>query len=110
MVERDKAVFRALQDNARLLQADAVELRCADGLEFLRLDSARYDVVFLDPPFRADVLPQVLVLLPPRLNAGALVHVEAARPPGLPAHWEVWRSGRAGAVIHQLLKRTGHET
>jgi 16S rRNA (guanine(966)-N(2))-methyltransferase RsmD len=110
MVERDKRAFRALQDNAGLLGAESVELHCADALEFLRLDTGRYDVVFLDPPFRLDVLPQVLQGLAPRLADGARVHVEAAQPPQLHAGWQVLRSGRAGAVNHQLLKWTGHET
>jgi 16S rRNA (guanine966-N2)-methyltransferase len=110
MVERDRTAFRALQENARLLQAGAVELRHADALEFLRLDTERYDVVFLDPPFRMDVMPQVLQLLAPRLAGGALVHVEAAQPQQVDGAWQAWRSGRAGAVSHQLLKWTGHET
>jgi 16S rRNA (guanine(966)-N(2))-methyltransferase RsmD len=110
MIERDKVAFRTLQENARLLHASTVELRCADALEFLRLDTERYDVVFLDPPFRMDVLPQVLQALVPRLAEGALVHVEAAAPQSVGGVWEIWRSGRAGAVSHQLLKWTGHET
>jgi 16S rRNA (guanine(966)-N(2))-methyltransferase RsmD len=110
MVEYDKVALRALRENARLLQADMVELRCANALEFLRLDTGRYDVVFLDPPFRLDVLPQVLQLLAPRLNDGAFVHVEAAQPQPVDGTWEIVRSGRAGAVSHQLLKWTGHET
>jgi 16S rRNA G966 N2-methylase RsmD len=87
-----------------------VELRRADALEFLRLDTGRFDVVFLDPPFRMDVLPQVLQLLAPRLAGEALVHVEAAQPLQPGAAWACVRSGRAGAVSHQLLKWTGHET
>lgn len=110
MVERDPVAFRALQDNARLLQAAAVKLHCADALEFLRLDTDRYDVVFLDPPFRTDVLPQVLQRLAPRIAVGTRVHVEAAQLPPAGAAWQVLRSGRAGAVNHQLLKWTGHET
>lgn len=110
MVERDAVAFRALQDNARLLQANMVELRCADALEFLRLDTASYDVVLLDPPFRMSLLPQVLALLAPRLAAGAFVYVESPQPLQPSAQWETWRSGRAGAVFHQLLKWTGHET
>ena len=56
-------------------------------------------MVFVDPLFN---LPQVLPALVPRLAAGALVYVEAARAPELPPQWEVWRSGRAGAVTYQL--------
>jgi 16S rRNA (guanine966-N2)-methyltransferase len=110
MVENDATAFRGLQDNARLLEANTVELRRADALEFLRLDSEGFDVVFLDPPFRADLLPQVMPLLAARLAAGALVHVETPQPLELAAPWQMLRSGRAGAVHHQLLKWTGHET
>jgi len=109
MVERDPAAFRALQANAAALNAAAVELRCADALEFLRADGGTYDVVFLDPPFRAAVLPQTFSALIPRLAPGAMVHVEAPQAPVVAPPWEVWRSGRAGAVTHQLLKWTGHE-
>jgi 16S rRNA (guanine(966)-N(2))-methyltransferase RsmD len=109
MVERDPSAFHALQANVAVLNATAVELKRADALEFLRADDGTYDVIFLDPPFRADYLPQVLPALIPRLATGALVHVEAPWAPSLPPQWEVWRSGRAGAVTHQLLKWTDHE-
>jgi 16S rRNA (guanine(966)-N(2))-methyltransferase RsmD len=109
MVERDPGAFRALQANVAALGASAVELKRADALEFLRADDGTYDVVFLDPPFRADYLPRVLPALIPRLAPGAMVHVEAPRAPALPPPWEAWRSGRAGTVTHQLLKWTRHE-
>ena len=109
MVERDPGAFHALQANVAALNANGVELKQADALEFLRADDGTYDVVFLDPPFSADYLPQVLPALVPRLAAGAMVHVEAPRAPALPPSWVVWRSGRAGAVTHQLLKWTRHE-
>jgi 16S rRNA (guanine966-N2)-methyltransferase len=109
MVERDPAAWRALQENIAKLAASTVELKRADALEFLRADDGCYDVVFLDPPFRADYLAQVLPVLGPRLASGALVHVEAPAAPALPPGWEIWRNGRAGAVTHQLLKWAGHD-
>jgi len=96
--------------NAATLAASAVELKRADALEFLRADDGCYDIVFLDPPFRADYLAQVLPVLGPRLAVAALVHIEAPAAPALPPGWEIQRSGRAGAVTHQLLKWTGHES
>ena len=110
MVEHDSAAFRALRANAAALDAGAVELKRADALEFLRADDGLYDVVFLDPPFRADYLTRVLPALIARLAGGAMVHVEAPRALALPPQWTVWRSGRAGAVTFQLLKWTGHES
>ncbi len=109
MVERDAAAWRALQANAALLAASTVELKRADALEFLRADDGCYDVVFLDPPFRADYLGLVLPALEPRLASCALVHIEAREAPALPPAWQIRRSGRAGAVIYQLLNWTGHD-
>jgi len=106
MVESDPAVFRALGASRAALAAAAVELVKADALEFLRGDSARYDVVFLDPPFQSGTWPRLERLLPPRLAPGALVYYESATPPDLPPGWEAWRQGRAGKVKFQLLRRT----
>lgn len=104
MVECDAAVFSALAASREALDAASVELKRADALEFLRSDAGVYDVVFLDPPFKADYWPRLAPLLPPRLVPGALVYHESAAPPGLPPGWEVSRQGRAGQVHYQLMR------
>jgi 16S rRNA (guanine966-N2)-methyltransferase len=83
-----------------------VELRKGDALQFLNQDTAHYDVVFADPPFKAGYWPRLAPLLPPRLAPGALVYYESATPPELPPGWETWRQRRAGQVTYQLLKWT----
>ena len=105
MVERDPATFRALQASRAALGADAVELKRADALEFLRADAGLYDIVFLDPPFNADYLPRLWTLLPRRLAPGALVYCESGQQPAAPEGWEPFKQGRAGQVLYQLLKR-----
>jgi 16S rRNA (guanine966-N2)-methyltransferase len=104
MVEDDPVVYRALLESRELLGAATVEPRRADAIEFLRADDGVYDVVFLDPPFKAALWPRLAALLPPRLAPGALVYYEGAAPPELPAGWEMHRQGRAGQVSYQLLR------
>jgi len=105
MVERDLATFRALAASRTALAAAAVELERADALEFLRENGGVYDVVFLDPPFKADYWPRLAPLLPPHLAPGALVYHEGAARPVLPPGWTVHREGRAGQVTYQLLRQ-----
>jgi len=109
MVEHDAAALRALQANRALLDAAAVAVVCADALEFLQTHGDRYHVVFLDPPFADDHWPQLLALLPRCLMAGGLVYCERARALAELHGWEVVKSGRAGQVSHQLLRRIEHE-
>jgi 16S rRNA G966 N2-methylase RsmD len=70
-----------------------------------REPTARFDVVFLDPPYAVPIEP-LLALLPPWLAPGALAYVERPRAPGLPdvvgASW--WRRSHAGAVEYGLLR------
>ena len=104
MVESDAPTFRALQASRDALGAASVELARADALEFLRSDAGSYDVVFVDPPFRAGWWPRIMQLLPPRLAPGALVYYESAPERGPAPEWEIHRQGRAGQVRYQLLK------
>ncbi len=104
MVENDAAVFRAIAANREALAATAVEPKKSDALEFLRAGDEAYDVVFLDPPFKAGYWPRLAPLLPPRLALGALVYYESAELPELPPGWETHRQGHAGQVRYQLLK------
>jgi 16S rRNA (guanine(966)-N(2))-methyltransferase RsmD len=104
MVERNAQIFRALQATHTMLGAVQVELVRADALAFLRSDTRRYDVVFVDPPYHLDLLPRLLPLLPSRLNGGSRVYLESDRLPELPKGYEVLRQSRAGRVHGLLIK------
>ena len=104
MVERDYAAHAALTENAKALRAENVELLCEDAFRFLDSDRRAFDIVFLDPPYRQGVLPELLKALEKHLASGALVYLEAAELPEIPPGFEVFRRSRAGQVNYLLLK------
>ena len=104
LVERDRTIYTVLSENAKALQAANVELRCEDAFRFLDADRRVFDVVFLDPPYRQDLLPELLEALDQHLASGALVYLEAANLPEIPPGYEVFRRSRAGQVNYLLLK------
>src|SRR5580765_3370760 len=57
MVESDRAAFAALEATRERIGARAVELVQGDALRYLAQGGERFDVVFLDPPFRQNALP-----------------------------------------------------
>ena len=73
MVENNRTVYQALQSNVRKLALSNVALRCEDGLKFARQENGLFDVVFLDPPFKSDYLPQLLPLLEASLAQGGVL-------------------------------------
>lgn len=104
-VEQDARLVDALNVAANRFGV-APRIVRRDALAFLREPpSARFDIVFLDPPYAQPIEP-MLASLPPWLAEGALVYVERPRSAGLPtvasAAW-VKRS-HAGAVEYGLLR------
>ncbi len=104
MVEREVRAWRALEENARLLGAQQIEIRRGDALDFLAADKRRYDIVFLDPPYRMGLLPRLLARMPMHMAAGARVYLEAERLPQIPPEFTLKHEARAGHVRFLLLQ------
>ena len=104
LVERDARATRALEESRLLLGASMVEIVQADALAFLASDRRDFDVVFLDPPYRLDLLPKLLAALPSHLRRNARVYLEAPQPPEIPAGYTLLRRARAGRVQCLLLQ------
>jgi 16S rRNA (guanine(966)-N(2))-methyltransferase RsmD len=105
MVEADRTVFAVLERMRAALRAARVEIVHVDAFEYLARSEERFDVVFLDPPFRQNALPALLERLPEHLAPGARVYVESAEPIVPAALWRELRRSRAGQVSYQLLER-----
>lgn len=104
-VEQDATLIAALNTTARQLGATPHVIR-RDALAFLREPpTARFDVVFLDPPY-AQPLEPLLELLPRWLEPRAAVYVERLRGAGLlPVPGAQWlKQSYAGAVAYGLLR------
>ncbi len=60
-IEKNSIVFKQLQSNFASIPCEKYSLINADALSELKnVDSKPFDLVFLDPPFAKDILPQTL--------------------------------------------------
>jgi 16S rRNA (guanine966-N2)-methyltransferase len=109
-VEADAQLADLLRANlARLRQSARVSR--SDALQFLANGGdARYDLVFLDPPFVADLWSTTAQALETheRLAPTGWIYVESPLEavPELPATWNLHREGRAGSVRYALYRRS----
>ncbi len=109
-VEKSPIAARALRDNARLLDAEGAEIHQDDALEFLANGRHRpFDIIFLDPPFAAEMLGELCRLLDERsmVRPGSLVYLEEDRATPaveMPSGWDLVRSKTAGNVRYSLAK------
>ena len=106
-VDRERAALDALRAHLMLLKAQDGKPIQADALAWLESPPTPFDIVFLDPPFDADLLPRVCGLLERGwLKPTALIYMEYAleRLPEFPPHWTPWRESHAGRVGFRLMK------
>ena len=116
MVEQSASVAASLRANARLLGAETrLEIVHADAVKFassLSATGVRFDVLFLDPPYKQGWIERLAPLLPQLLANDGALYVEAEYPIetiDACGDWKSVRSGRAGQVFYQLLRRTQHD-
>jgi 16S rRNA (guanine966-N2)-methyltransferase len=110
MLDLAARVVRQLEANRELLGLTRVKVVKADALHWLQQGARPFDVVFLDPPFAADLLDEVCQRLETEgwLAANAMIYLEddAGRDfPSLPANWQWFRQQRAGQVHFGLARR-----
>ena len=107
-VEKSPLAVKVLRDNVQTLAATTADVRQGDALAFLQAPPGeKFDIVFLDPPFAADMLGDLCRLIDEAavLDGGALVYLEddRARPEtDLPSGWRILKSKTAGNVRYSL--------
>lgn len=109
LVERDAGIAETLRAAIERLHAqdDATVVR-ADAMTFLRAPlHGRFDIVFVDPPFDAQLWPQVLAALPPWLAEDAWLYLETPATGNIEpvGGWSLHREGRTREVRHALYRR-----
>ena len=108
MVENSPRVRAALEENARTLQAgDCLQVVRSDAVKFassLRSTGARFDVLFLDPPYKQGWIERLTPLLPEILADDGVLYVEAEHALDACGAWRTVRSGRAGQVYYHLMR------
>jgi len=105
MVESNAVALSALRENATKLGAENVTFVRGDALEFARGARSRFDVVFVDPPYRLGLQAAALGLVAGVLAEDGRVYVESDALIEPSRGWAVVKHARAGRVHFHLLGR-----
>ena len=116
LVEPDRAALAALTALKDKLHAASIEIRAADALataHALIRNQERFDLIFLDPPYRSDWMARLLPLAASLSSATASIYAEAESvldDAALAAcGLEVLRKDKAGEVFYHLLRHKNEQ-
>ena len=107
MVEADARAYQQLKQHQQLLTAQQCELYLAQAQTVLAQLTGQFDVVFIDPPYQAQLWTNIAQQLTRQqlLRHEARIYLEYPRQQGMPALPESWvllREKRAGDVVYCL--------
>lgn len=110
MVEQDRNAAMQIRQHLQTLKSSAGRVENSDVFRFLEGPASRFDIVFLDPPYRLGCLPRCCELLEQKewLTEDAFIYLEDSAKngePSLPQNWELFRSKKAGDVGYYLARR-----
>ena len=108
-IEQHKATAQQLQNNIDKLDVRNAHVVCGNAFERLAdLDKA-LDVIFIDPPFKQDMLIKACQQLHASnlIKPSSSIYLESERQvkaDDLPTDWQVIREKQAGQVFYYLVK------
>jgi 16S rRNA (guanine966-N2)-methyltransferase len=110
MLDQAPQAAHLLRQHRELLGLVQVKILQADAMQWLERDPKPFDIVFVDPPFDADLLPMICERLEVKgwLAAAARIYVEDSAGRSferLPQTWRLLREKRAGQVRYGLAQR-----
>jgi len=111
LLEMSPKAAKQLQDNAKELKADNINVVNTDALAYLRKPGTPYEVVFIDPPFRKGLLAETVELLEKNgwLTDNAIIYIETEKElqlEAMPGNWELYRDKTTGQSSYRLFERT----
>ena len=114
MVDSDSETVNMLRRNTDLLSAPQIEVTHHDAISFLQSCDQVFDIVFIDPPYRSDLIAQCCELLENKqcLSDRAKIYIEcdasndlSKNSNGLPDNWQCLKRKTAGQAGYHLFMR-----
>nr|WP_041296672.1 16S rRNA (guanine(966)-N(2))-methyltransferase RsmD [Janthinobacterium sp. Marseille] len=113
MVEMHTPAVRQLEATKEKLHAEQLSIVRGDALTAIQgmaRNAAKFDLIFLDPPYHQNWLEKMLPGCAQLLAKDGIVYVESEEslvsdtPPEWLADWEIVRADNAGMVFYHLLQ------
>lgn len=109
LVESHPAALSQLAAIREKLQAEQVTVLRGDAMRHMASMAGKFNLIFLDPPYQLQLLPQLLPLCRRLLEQDGLVYIENDQPfdsefrPDWLKGWKIIRASKAGVVNYGLL-------
>jgi len=108
-IDSSKQIIDQLKNNCQLLNCDAAEIHQMDSEEYLKQTHKTFAIVFLDPPFKQNLILKYCKLLTENnlLKPNAYIYIETElqlKQTDFPDNLQILKQKKAGKVNYLLIK------
>lgn len=81
-VDKQIIATKVIEKNAKILKEENIKIYKEDVISFLENNNEKFDIVFIDPPYKLEIYEKVIKLLNEKdlLNENAIVVLETEKP------------------------------
>jgi len=111
-VDSHKKATQYIKEHLATLNiTERAQVSTMDGMKYLKGEAKKYDLVFLDPPYKLNFLEKAIPLLESNawLTHDAMIYIEIEKRqalPALPENWKQIKEKTAGEVNYFLYQRS----
>ena len=110
LLEKNPFAYAVLRKSASSFNSPCLTVKKMDACDFLKSSRMRFDIIFLDPPFADNYLPQCLMLLVSfgLLKTGGWLYMESSGDVVIDAtYWDNIKLKKSGQVTYGLWRFKG---
>jgi 16S rRNA (guanine966-N2)-methyltransferase len=107
-IEQAPQAHANLQKTITQFNSPCLKVLKEDTRLYLQKSTEQFDIIFLDPPFSQEYIPQCLNMIVQNklVPQGGLVYMESASPIEIDMnHWQQLKLKKAGQVVYGLLEK-----
>lgn len=109
--ELNATAVKQIQENILLLKANNAQVNKGSCLQLLETEQQKFDLIFIDPPFRKGFVGQTAQLLESKqlLADEAVIYVEVESELAelhIPLNWQLLKEKVSGQVAYRLYQRS----
>jgi len=109
MIEQNKKAYTILQQSIEILKTEKIKVIQANALNWLEKADQSFDIIFLDPPFDQNLVPETLekLMRSTCVKSGSVIYIEEkieTTERSLPETLEIIKQGKAGQLRYSLVK------
>ena len=109
-IDADPRALACIKQNVKACGfAERSSVLRSDAVSYLQRTTERFDIAFLDPPYRHDILPQILPLLAEKMQKNGIIvceHEPECKLPQTILHFDLQKPKKYGKIIISVYRNT----